>query len=133
MMRLDLEIIRQAEEERLDELLSLWHWLRSSSRIGDGHATKALVAGDYRDSRQYDDWNGNLDAAVDSRIADVVDQAARELTEPGRTAIYVNARNCYTGLQVWHSARLPPEPELWIVLANAREEMKGKLKSAGVM
>lgn len=121
-------------ELRLDELLSEWHaWARPDT-LERGFNRRALVCGDYRVSRQYDDTNGALDVALSSRQSAAVNFAVQHMLDPWRAAIGELARNLYTGHEVWRSPRLPSEPtELAVVVKTARKMLIFKLTDAGLM
>ncbi|RYF24997.1 MAG: hypothetical protein EOO23_09210 [Comamonadaceae bacterium] len=57
-----------------------------------------------------------------------------EMADPHRAAIYVLARNCYTGRSVWISPRLPTDrEEREVVIQEARNRLTRSLMAAGVM
>jgi hypothetical protein len=120
--------VRDESDEILDDLLSRWYWLRKDGGTTRGHAKRSLVVGDYRDSRQYDDANGKLDADADESDACMVDAALLRMDNPYRIAIEFDARNLYSGLAVWRSARLPENSdERDRILLKARVIIKGLL------
>lgn len=121
-------------DQILDDLLSRWHAWAQGERFGRGHADRALVAGDYRPSRQYDDENGKLDDDLHAMRSRQVNVEVRKMQDPHRAAIYCNARNLYTGREVWISPRLPQgRAERMEILEMARGQLVRLLISSGVM
>lgn len=119
---------------RLDELLSLWHWLRSYGNITEGTPGQAAGCSDAVTSRQYDDANGALDAAVEQIQAEAVDVAVRAQEEPYRTAMFELARNLYTGHAVWFSPRLPEDKtERQAIVTEGRRRLIKRFKSDGLI
>jgi hypothetical protein len=100
-----------ADGELLDDLLSRWHHWQQSERVVRGFNRKALVIGDFKISRQYDDANGQLDADLEDRIMRQVDFQVRQMEDPHRAAIYVNARALLLGVMVFTSPRLPSDTQ----------------------
>lgn len=122
------------QDETLDDLLCRWHQWQLGATVGRGHASRALVVGDHVTSRQYDDQNGALDDAIENQIMRDVDFNVRELIEPWRSAIYMQARALTHGVMVFQSPRLPQDRvEREAVIAKARELLTARLISAGVM
>ncbi|MDB5541968.1 MAG: hypothetical protein JWQ89_3695 [Devosia sp.] len=118
----------------LDDLLSRWHNWQHAERGGRGYAPKAAGFEQYRASRQYDDANGALDTDLDALRSAAVDFLAQQMQDPHRAAIYMDARNLCTGLSVWNSPRLPPEPEMReMIVREARAMLCKKLVDAGVI
>lgn len=113
----------------LDDLLSRWYWLRKGGGTTAGHADRTLYIGDnYRPTRQYDDANGKLDADMDERDAQAVDEAMDDMVDPYRTAVQFDARNLYFGLSVWRSPRLPEDKvSRDLILFRARKQIKALL------
>jgi hypothetical protein len=126
MMQNDSHII-------LDDLLSRWHhWSKGYIPIHTCSADPMFrnaksphsshSAGEVTD----DQTERNQMAAVDFNVG--------EMKDPHRSAIYIHARNCYTGRNVWLSPRLPQDPmERARILGEAKTILIGKLLSAGVM
>ena len=57
-----------------------------------------------------------------------------EMKDPYRSAIYILARNCYTGRSVWISPRLPKDPiARGEIIRVARVQLTKKLMWAGVI
>ena len=121
-------------EAELDELLCRWHAWSQADSVGSGYNRRALVCGDYRISRQYDDANGQLDADLDKRQCHAVEFAVRQMADPWRCAIYCIARALYSGASVWGHSRLPADAaERARITTEARAELTRRLQSAGVM
>ncbi len=63
-----------------------------------------------------------------------IDFHVGEMIDPYRAAIYILARNCYTGRQVWISPRLPKDAiQRGEVIQQARNQLVARLVHAGVM
>lgn len=120
--------------EALDDILSRWHAWQHGEKVGRGHSNAAIVCGEYRVSRQYDDSNGKLDDDLHAFQSRQVNTEVRKMEDPWRTAIYVNARNINTGHDVWISPRLPEgKTAREKIVAQARGQLTRLLKSAGVL
>lgn len=118
----------------LDDLLSRWHHWASRARLVRGYAPRALVCGDFKVSRQYDDSNGALDADMENDTMASVDFHVSEMADPYRTAIHCNARNLSLGLSVWSSPRLPKDRDARAaIVATARGILLKSLTAAGVI
>lgn len=127
-------LVDSLRSERLEGLLAEWHQWQQNARVGRGFNNRALVVGEYRVSRQYDDANGALDDDLDEITMKQVDFQVREMAEPYRTAIYCLARALTLGMAVFTSPRLPSDrAQRDAVVAKAREMLTGRLVSAGVM
>lgn len=125
-------------DQILDDLLSRYHaWAKSFSPIqvrgadpmfrnaksGRGWDTTAEIVDD--------EINGSIMKAVDFHISELPDEP---MVKPYRSAIYVLARNCYTGRNVWLSPRLPADPlERGVIVREARTMLMRRLIAAGVM
>lgn len=128
------DYIKIARHEALDSLLCQWHQWGSVSRLGKGFNTKALVCGDYRISRQYDDVSGALDADLDDHTMRVIDFQVSEMQDPYRSAVYFLAKALTVGNSAFRSPRLPEDKiELNMVLDTARSQLTKRLVSVGVM
>jgi hypothetical protein len=119
---------------QLDNLLSQWHQWADSKRGVRGYASRALVCGEFRVSRQYDDVSGALDDELDNTTMKTLDFQVTEMAEPYRSAIYALAKNLTTGVTVFLSPRLPQSKEARdMVIAQARQMLTARLISAGVL
>ncbi len=117
----------------LDDLLSRWHhWAK-------GYIPVPTCGADpmFRDAKSPHSSHSAYevtDAKVESDRMKSVDFHVSEMKDPHRSAIYIHARNCYTGRNVWLSPRLPTDPlERARILGEAKSMLIGKLLSAGVM
>ena len=118
----------------LDDLLIRWHVWASSAKLVRGWAPKALVCGEYRVSRQYDDWNGALDEALENAQMRAVDFQVSEMAEPYRSAVHQMARALHVGVAVFISPRLPADREARVIIVDAAREMIAKrLQAAGLI
>lgn len=97
-------------DETVNDLLARWHRWSRGYTFGKGYPTADIACRQSRTSRQYDDQNGALDAAIEDKIMEAVDSAVYHLEQPYLTAIQVLARNLYCTAQVWRSPRLPADP-----------------------
>lgn len=130
---LEAELTR-AQAAELDDLLSRWHQWQQGERVARGYAPKALVVGNFRSSRQYDDANGQLDADLEHRTMRVLDHQVREMAEPWRAALYADARACMLGIAVFTSPRLPADrQERERIVQQARRQLAARLSVVGVM
>ncbi len=122
------------QRAKLDDLLTRWHQWGGQHSQTRGFAPKALVCGDYRTSRQWDDQNGALDDDIDDQIMRAVDFNVREMPEPHRSAIYCVARALTVGAAVFNHPRLPQDrAERMAVIEEARRRLTARLQTAGVM
>lgn len=128
-------------DQILDDLLSRWHhWMKGKPLNGmDGNPDPLFKQANTRSG--WDSADDVLDREIEANIMAAVDfhvsgdqRGQGGLAEPYRSAIYILARNCYTGRKVWISPRLPRDPlERGRVIAEARAKLTGKLIAAGVM
>lgn len=127
------EQIRLEIAEQLDGLLAQWHqWQRQATTRGFN--SRALVCGEYRTSRQYDDANGALDSDLEHRTMKQVDFQVLQMLDPYKAAIYANARALASGAMVWSSPRLPQDPaERQAVVIQARGILVRRLQGVGVL
>jgi len=125
----------------LDDLLSRWHhWMKGKPLNGidrlDDPAFRDAQSRSGLDSAD-DLLDGHMESVKMQAIDFHVSGDARGqggLPDPYRTAIYLLARNCYTGRKVWMSKRLPEDPiELGVIISEARNMLTLRLLKAGVM
>lgn len=124
---------RETLSAALDSLLAEWHQWQRILPVR-GFPTRSLVTGEHVTSRQYDDFNGALDAALEQRTMKAVDFQVSQMAEPHKSAIYANARALAVGAAVFSSPRLPIDrAERRIVISEARSMLIRLLQSAGVL
>ncbi|WP_101048688.1 hypothetical protein [Macromonas nakdongensis] len=118
---------------RIDDWLRQWHaWCRRDP-YANGYYGVSPGCIHARTSRQYDDFNGNLDVHIDAVEMEAADAIVNAMADPWRTALSVQARNLYTGSMVWSSPRLPACPmERQLVLGQARKKFQEALIRAGI-
>lgn len=117
----------------LDALLSEWHnWARGYSPVPTCSAGPM-----FRNAKSAKGWDSASDVVEDELAAktmQAVDFHVGEIGDPHRSAIYIHARNCCTGRNVWSSPRLPACPmERGVILAEAKNMLARRLLSAGVI
>lgn len=125
----------------LDDLLSRWHhWSREKPLNG----VDRLDDPAFRDVQNRSGWD-SADDIVDAQLNAVTMRAIDfhvsgdgrgqgGMPDPYRAAIYILARNCYTGAKVWLSPRLPKDPqERGVIIQEARNMLTRRLMAAGVM
>lgn len=117
----------------IDDLLILWH--NHLMHGGIVRRCKSSSAGDYyTTSRQYDDENGALDAALEIRKVNAVDFAVSEMVDPYRAAMHMQAKALTLGIVVFISPRVPACPvERARVTKMARRMLCHNLARAGVV
>lgn len=126
MMRNDIDNI-------LDSLLQDWHIWASNFRHVAQSGSCAMFT-DVKSSRQWQDADEVLDNAKHKSTMKAVDFHINELEPSHRTALQIKARNLYTGVSVWTSARLPTDPEARaVILMQAKSALLQRLNAAGVM
>lgn len=126
--------VARDQAETLDSLLCQWHQWADGQRSVRGYASRALVCGEYRVSRQYDDSNGALDDDLDNATMKTLDFQVSEMAEPYKSAIYALAKNLTVGNEVFISPRLPASKAARdMVTAQARNMLTARLISAGVL
>lgn len=124
----------KANAERINDLLSMWHWWSAAGTFAAGYPSQTAACRQARASRQYDDANGSLDAYVDACLCEAVDAVLDQVDQPFRTALHIQARNLATGAQVWTSPRLPADREARaLLLVQARTFFADRLALAGLM
>jgi hypothetical protein len=117
----------------LDDLLARWHHHCKSYSPVPVAGCDPMFRG-AKSSRHWDSFADIADDAVNTAQMKAIDFHVGEMQEPYRAAIYITARNCYTGHGVWLSPRLPADKEeREIVILEARNIITRKLMSAGAM
>lgn len=122
----------------LDDILSRWHsWARGFKVVPTCGADPM-----FRNAKSGKSWDSTediVDDEIEGKTMEAVDFHVGEMPDdPGRgalrSAIYVHARNCYTGRSVWLHPRLPKDPiERGEVLRRAKSDLLGRLSRAGVI
>lgn len=122
-----------ATDAAVCELLSRWHqW--QNVRHTRGFAPKALVVGEFRISRQYDDANGALDAELDHFQMKQVDFEVSQIQEPYKAAIYCLARALTVGVMVFVSPRLPQDKaQREALVSKAKAMATDRFMAAGLL
>lgn len=84
--------------------------------------------------RGYDSVSDVIEDELHGSTMECIDFNIGEIQEPYRAALYILARNCYTGRQVWLSPRLPKDVwEREAIIAEARSQLTRRLRNAGVL
>lgn len=126
--------IEDDRQKQLDTVLADWHQWQEGARVSRGFASRALVVGEFRISRQYDDCNGALDEDLQKSTCKIVQCVVDQMVDPWRSAAYILARECCTGLSVWSSPRLPQSPtERRVVIEETRGKLVRRLVVEGVI
>jgi len=133
MMRNDIDNI-------LDSLLTDWHCWASNFKHVSQSGSCAMFT-DVKSSRQWQDADEVMDNAKHNSTMKDVEFAINgdkrgegAMPEPYKTALCFKARNLYTGVNVWTSARLPADPERrTAILMQAKSALMARLSAAGVM
>lgn len=121
-------------QTRLNDLMAEWHkWCANYTGV-KGYSSSDMTCRDYRASRQYDDQNGALEAALSSSTLETMSAEVFAMDQPYQTAIQIQARNMATGRIVWSSPRLPADAmERSKIVAKAREMLIGSLARRGIL
>lgn len=125
--------MRNEQHEILDSLLSEWHsWARAEplqpTRCADPMFRNAKSA------KGWDTTSEVIEDELREKTMKAIDFQVSEMQDPHRSAIYIHARNCYTGRAVWLSPRLPSDPiERAVILMEAKNQLTRRLLNAGVM
>lgn len=127
MMQNDIDVL-------LNDLLASWHKWASRYRYGKGYPAAAASCRPARASRQRDDENGALDAAIEDSRMEAMDAAMSRVPQPHLTALQFQARNMATGNSVWISPRLPADQmERAVLTLEARNKLLKELSKDGVL
>ena len=114
----------------LDDILSTWHqWAR-----GYQHSAGINSSPMFRECRSNHRQWASLDEVADEDKSqhEAVDCIIMSMCPEFRTALQINAKNLFTGRNVWSSVRLPLESRAQI-LADARLLLTIKLQGAGIL
>lgn len=117
----------------LDDLLSRFHaWARSYSPVPVAGADPMFR--NAKAGRGYDTTAEIIEDELMGSTMKAIEFHVGEMPDPHRSAIYVLARNLYTGRNVWMSPRLPRDCiERGVIVMEARNQLTRRLISAGVM
>lgn len=130
-------ITKTAIDNRLDELLVMWHHFRSSYSVGRGFAGKDATCRDFQTPTHWDWKNGALEGRVDAITAKAVSDAVDVIPNTPRrwnTALAFEARNLASHAVVWSSPVLPKDKEeLEVLVLEARTMLLVQLKKSGVL
>lgn len=125
-------MVRDDSDAILDDMLARWHGFCK------GYAPGAQVAnGVFRDALRAK-GEQTLEAISEdtywANVFEALDFHVPEMKEPWRAAIYITARNCYTGKRVWLSPRLPKDRQHCAeIIQQARGQLIRRLVGCGVM
>jgi hypothetical protein len=137
----DAAVRAAIQRETLNDYLARWHaWSHGKSMNGTDHIADPA----FRDSESYRGWetadelhDRNWLKFVLKTIDTIVtgdDRAHGAMESPYKDAILIQARNLYTGFNVWVSKRLPSDSmERTEILAEARAILLRRLRTAGVV
>lgn len=117
----------------LDDLLARYHaWAKGYMPVPVCGADPMFR--NAKSGRGYDSVSEVIEDELHGSTMEAVDFNIGEIQEPHRAALYVLARNCYTGRQVWISPRLPKDPlERGAIIIEARNQLTKRLMAAGVL
>jgi hypothetical protein len=117
----------------LDDWLSRWHAWGKSYKANQ-QAAQDPVFRNAKSGRGWDSIDDIIEDDLSGTTLESIDFHVSEMQDPYRAAIYILARNLYTGRSVWLSPRLPADPlERGTIIAEARNQITKRLMSAGVM
>lgn len=117
----------------LDSLLSAYHhWAKGYIPVPTCSADPMFR--NAKAGRGYDSTAEIIEDELHGKTMECIDFNIGEIQEPYRAALYILARNCYTGRSVWMSPRLPKDAlERGAIVVEARMMLTARLKNAGVM
>lgn len=130
-------ITKTAIDNRLDDLLVMWHRYRAGYSVGRGFSGRDATCRDFQTPTHWDWRNGALDGRVDAVIAKGVSDAVDTIPNAPRrwnTALAFEARNLASKASVWSSPVLPKDKEeLAVLVLEARTMLLDRLRKAGVL
>lgn len=130
-------ITKTAIDNRLDDLLVMWHRYRAGYSVGRGFSGRDATCRDFQTPTHWDWRNGALDGRVDAVIAKGVSDAVDTIPNVPRrwnTALAFEARNLASMAAVWSSPVLPKDKEeLAVLVLEARTMLLDRLRKAGVL
>ena len=117
----------------LEDLLARYHhWAKGFSPVPTSSADPMFR--NAKAGRSYDTTAEIIEDELNGKTMEAIDFHVGETPEPYRAALYILARNCYTGHKVWISPRLPKDPlERGAIVVQARAMLTVRLVNAGVM
>jgi hypothetical protein len=128
------ERTEQEINEALNDLLRRWHAHCLNYSPGKGYPSGDAVCRSAPTASHWDWWNGSMDQEVEKKIMEAFDGVMWNVDQPYLTALQFQARNLYTGKQVWTSPRLPIDAmERGVLLMEARNILLRGLAKAGIM
>ncbi len=130
-------ITKTAIDNRLDDLLVMWHRYRAGYSVGRGFSGRDATCRDFQTPTHWDWRNGALDGRVDAVIAKGVSDAVDTIPNAPRrwnTALAFEARNLASKASVWSSPVLPKDKEeLAVLVLEARTMLLDRLRRDGVL
>jgi hypothetical protein len=130
-------ITKAAIDNRLDDLLVMWHQFRAGYSVGQGFAGKDATCRDFQTPTHWDWKNGALDGRVDAITAKAVSDAVDTIPNTPRrwnTALAFEARNLASRAVVWSSPVLPKDKEeLEVLVLEARTMLLVQLRKTGIL
>ena len=130
-------ITKTAIDNRLDDLLVMWHRYRAGYSVGRGFSGRDATCRDFQTPTHWDWRNGALDGRVDAVIAKGVSDAVDTIPNAPRrwnTALAFEARNLASMASVWSSPVLPKDKEeLAVLVLEARTMLLDRLRRDGVL
>jgi hypothetical protein len=125
-------LMKTENDAILDDILSRWHEHCLGFRPG-AQAASPMFRGALR-ARGEQTLQAITEDSHWAGVFKALDFHVGEMKEPWKSAIYCNAKNCYTGRTVWFSPRLPRDAiERAAIVAVARTQLIERLIQAGVM
>lgn len=117
----------------LEDLLARWHAWGKNYKANQ-QTPRDPIFRDAKSGRGWDSTDEIIEDELMGSTMEAIDFHVSEMKDPHRSAIYILARNCYTGRSVWISPRLPADPlERGTVIAEARNQLTRRLIDGGVM
>jgi hypothetical protein len=127
-------MMRNESDMILDDLLSRWHSWARGFQVCPEPGADPMFRNVKSGRRNWDSLDDIIESDLTSATMEAVDFEVGEMPEPGRSAIYANARNLASRHVVWSSPRLPSDPaERAILILEARTVLMRRLLRAGIM
>lgn len=117
----------------LEDLLSRWHsWARGYMPVPTCSADPMFR--NVKSGKSWDSTSEVIEDELHGKMMESIDFQVSEMKDPHRSAIYIHARNCATGRNVWMNPRLPKDPEeRAVILMEAKNLLVRRLINVGVM